>query len=109
MTEPVPARTSRVGAKRALVLLLVINLFNYLDRTVLSALSAPMRTQFKLTEDQFGYLSTVFLYAYMVGAPVLGLLAARFSRWWLIAGSVAVWSLASGFTGLAGSFSMLIV
>jgi MFS transporter, Spinster family, sphingosine-1-phosphate transporter len=109
MTEPVPARTSRVGAKRALLLLLAINLFNYLDRTVLNALSQPIRGYYQLSEEKFGYLTTVFLYAYMVGAPMLGMLAVRMSRWWLIAGSVTIWSLASGFTGLASGFTMLLI
>lgn len=109
MTEPVPARTSRVGAKRALLLLLVINLFNYLDRTVLNALSQPIRAHYELSEQKFGYLTTVFLYAYMIGAPLLGLLAVRMSRWWLIAISVTIWSLASGLTGFATGFTMLLI
>ncbi len=108
MSETQPAQKSRVGAKRALLLLLAINLFNYLDRTVLNALSSPIRGQFQLSEESFGFLTTVFLYAYMIGAPLLGVLAVRMSRWWLIAGSVALWSLASGFTGLASSYALLL-
>lgn len=108
MSETQPAQKSRIGAKRALLLLLAINLFNYLDRTVLNALSAPIRGEFQLSEERFGFLTTVFLYAYMLGAPILGVLAARMSRWWLIAGSVAVWSLASGATGLATSYALLL-
>ena len=94
-------------ARKAVALLLTINLFNYIDRQILSAVSPPLTAEFHLSDAQTGLLSTAFLYAYMIGAPILGRLAERVSRWWIIAGSVAVWSLASGLTGFAGNFSAL--
>ena len=95
-------------AKKAVALLLTINLFNYIDRQILAAVVPPLTSEFHLSDERVGLLSTAFLYAYMAGAPILGRLAERFSRWWIIAGSVAVWSLASGMTGLAGSFGVLL-
>ena len=95
-------------AKRAVALLLTINLFNYMDRYILAAVVPPLTAEFHLSDERAGLLSTAFLYAYMLGAPILGRLAERVSRWWIIAGSVAVWSLASGWTGLAGSFGVLL-
>jgi MFS transporter, Spinster family, sphingosine-1-phosphate transporter len=96
------------GAGKALALLLTINLFNYIDRQVLAAVEPPLSAEFKLTEAGAGLLASAFLYAYMFGAPILGRLAERVSRWWVVAGSVAVWSLASGWTGMAGSFGVLL-
>ncbi len=95
-------------AKKAVALLLTINLFNYIDRFVLAAVVPPLSAEFHLTDGQAGLLSTAFLYAYMIGAPILGRLAERVSRWWIIAGSVAVWSCASGMTGLAAGFGVLL-
>jgi MFS transporter, Spinster family, sphingosine-1-phosphate transporter len=95
-------------AKRALILLLAINLFNYIDRQVLAAVELPISKEFDLTEERAGFLASVFLYAYMVGAPILGRLAERSSRWHLIGISVAIWSLASGWTGLAISYGILL-
>ena len=95
-------------AKKAVSLLLTINLFNYIDRYILAAVVPPLTSEFHLTEEKVGLLATAFLYAYMVGAPILGRLAERVSRWWIIAGSVAVWSCATGMTGLAGSFGVLL-
>jgi MFS family permease len=95
-------------ARKAVVLLLSINLFNYIDRQVLSAVVQPMSSDLRLSDEQAGFLATAFLYAYMVGAPILGRLAERVSRWWIIAGSVAVWSVATGMTGLAGGFGVLL-
>ena len=100
---------STTHARRALVLLIVINLFNYIDRQVLAAVEPLLSAEFKLTETQAGGLASAFLYAYMVGAPILGRLAEKWSRWWLIGGSIAVWSLASGATGLATSFAALVI
>ncbi len=102
-----PATTHR-DAKKAVALLLTINLFNYIDRQILSAVEPPISAHFNLREEQSGLLATAFLYAYMVFAPILGRLAERFSRWWVVAGCVAVWSLASGMTGLAGTFGVLL-
>ncbi len=92
-------------AKKAVALLLTINLFNYIDRYILAAVVPNISADFHLSPERAGLLSTAFLYAYMIGAPILGRLAERVSRWWIIAGSVAVWSLATGLTGLTGRFA----
>jgi MFS family permease len=45
----------------------------------------------------------------MVTAPIFGWLADRMSRWLLVGLGVTVWSLASGASGLATTFSMLLM
>ena len=94
-------------------LLLAINLFNYIDRYVLSAVLPTLKQEFLAGDPnqngKAGLWTTAFLITYMFMAPVFGLLADRFSRWILIGVGVAVWSLASGWTGLATSFSVLLI
>ena len=102
------------GARRALALLLAINLFNYIDRTILSAMEPEIRKAFFAPDDpqamaKTGMLATAFLLSYMVAAPFFGWLADRFSRWVLAGIGVAVWSLASGASGLAATFTALLV
>lgn len=102
------------GNRLALVLLLAINLFNYIDRYVLSAALTPIKHEFFSAGDSkanfwVGMLATAFLVSYMLAAPIFGWLADRTSRWKLIGAAVAVWSLASGASGLAGSFAALLV
>lgn len=109
MEDRHPAQGARAGATSALALLLVINLFNYADRYILAAVVPPLSSEFGLKEEQAGLLASAFLYAYMIGAPLLGRLAERVSRWWIVGASVAVWSLASGWTGLATGFTMLLI
>src|SRR5215470_13387529 len=74
------------GATGALFLLLAINLFNYIDRQVLAALEPDIRATFFPPGDvtamtKTGLLGDAFFVTYMVSAPILGLLADRFSRW----------------------------
>jgi MFS family permease len=95
------------GARGALILLLAINLFNYIDRQVLAAVEPEIRRELfgNVGEEDpdamfwMGLLSTAFLISYMIIAPLFGWLAERRSRWALVGIGVAVWSLASGASG----------
>jgi MFS transporter, Spinster family, sphingosine-1-phosphate transporter len=100
------------GARSALFLLLVINLFNYIDRQILAALEPDIRETFFAPDDvnrmtKTGLLAVAFFVTYMVSAPVLGFLADRMSRWIIVGVAVILWSLASGASGLAATFGIL--
>ncbi|MEP7070940.1 MAG: MFS transporter [Verrucomicrobiota bacterium] len=101
------------GAAAALTLLIGINLFNYIDRQVLSAVEPEIRATFFRANDPnamalTGALGTAFFVTYMLAAPIMGWLADRFHRWIIIGIAVGLWSLASGASGLATSFGMLL-
>lgn len=104
------------GARHALILLVLINLFNYIDRQVLAAVEPQIRAEVfppqidpdtgealepEEAKGLTGFLSFAFLFTYMLTAPIFGALATRMSRWLLIGLGVVVWSLASGASGLA--------
>jgi MFS transporter, Spinster family, sphingosine-1-phosphate transporter len=100
------------GANGALLLLLGINLFNYIDRQILAALEPDIRATFFATSDvnamtKTGLLGDAFFVTYMISAPILGLLADRFSRWIIVGSAVILWSVASGGSGLAATFAIL--
>jgi MFS family permease len=96
----------------ALALLLGINLFNYIDRYILAAVEPLISDHFfagdKAAMAKTGSLATAFLVSYMVLAPLFGWLADRFSRWLIVAFGVGLWSLASGGSGLAATFTALV-
>src|SRR5262245_27441654 len=84
------------GARAALILLLLINMFNYIDRQILAAVEPEVRKAFLDPEDSHakfrlsiknnakfwtGCLSMAFLVFYMCFAPLFGMLADRASRW----------------------------
>lgn len=112
------------GARTALILLIAINLFNFIDRQILAAVEPEIRKDFfpdephpetgKLVEPEgarfwMGMLSSAFLVSYILFAPLFGYLANRTSRWLLVAIGVVVWSLASGGSGLATTFAILFL
>src|SRR5947209_721211 len=97
------------GAYWSLILLLGINLFNYVDRQVLSAVEMKIEDEFKISQEQMGRAATVFLLSYTLIAPLFGWLAGKVSRWLLVAIGVILWSLASGGTGVAKTYMMLLL
>src|ERR1700722_233394 len=101
-------------AASALALLLAINLFNYIDRYILAAIEPLISDHFFAATDdaamaKTGALATAFLVSYMILAPLFGWLADRPSRWVLVAIGIALWSLASGATGLAQTLNILLL
>ena len=91
-----------------LVILTGLNLFNYLDRFVLSAVLTPLQKDLGINDGQAGRLGTAFMIGYFITAPVFGWLGDRCSRKWLIAAGIFVWSVSTICTGFAGTFAMLI-
>jgi MFS family permease len=95
-----------VNARLALTLLVLINLFNYIDRQVLAAVVPEMKEVFfpvsgdQTAEFWMGMLQFAFLISYMLLAPLFGLLADRMSRWYLIGLGVLLWTVASGASGI---------
>src|SRR5256714_6900409 len=103
---------ARSGARTAVMLLLAINIFNYVDRQILAAVEPSIRAAFFLPDDKnalaiSGVLGSAFLVTYMLVAPALGWLADRFSRWVIIGAAVSFWSFATAGSGLAASFGIL--
>jgi MFS family permease len=99
----------KTRATIALTLLVLINLFNYIDRQVLAAVEPEIRKELftdasgNESDDAkywTGWLATAFLLSYMVIAPAFGLIADRMSRWLLVGFGVVLWSLASGASGI---------
>jgi MFS transporter, Spinster family, sphingosine-1-phosphate transporter len=92
----------------ALAILAFINLFNYLDRYVLSAVLELLKhSELAPSDTQLGLLMFGFLIVYSATAPLFGALGDRFSRPRLIAFGIACWSVATAISGLAGSFAGL--
>lgn len=101
-------------ALATLLVLTGINLFNYLDRFVLSALvteleHSPADGGLGLTSTEAGWLYSGFIIVYMCASPVFGALADRFSRARLLGFGVALWSIATAAGALAGGFGTLLL
>jgi MFS transporter, Spinster family, sphingosine-1-phosphate transporter len=96
--------------RRALVVLTLVNLFNYVDRYVVPPLFESLRADPAMghpSDAALGWLMTAFLIVYMVASPLFGALGDRMPRMRVIAGGIALWSVATAMGGLVGSFAML--
>ncbi len=104
------------GARSALALLLAINLFNYIDRQILSAVLPLLQldgTIFDPTDPwlklKLGALTSAFLVAYMIFSPLVGWLDGHGYRRWIVLGlGVSIWSIASGCSGFATGYWVLL-
>ncbi|WP_031500275.1 MFS transporter [Bryobacter aggregatus] len=81
---------------------------NYLDRSILNALSPEFMKEFHLSYEQFGWIQTAFYLVYMISSPLMG--------WFLdraglnVGTTVALtwWSLAGIARGLTGGLASLV-
>jgi MFS family permease len=92
----------------ALFLLTALNLLNYMDRSVLSAVQAQIQDEFHRSQQDMGFVTTAFFWVYMLAAPVIGPLADRFSRKWIVVAGGVLWSLATLLTAVTHSYSTLL-
>jgi MFS family permease len=88
----------------ALGILTVINFLNYIDRYVLAAVFEPIKRELHFSDAQLGWTLSAFMIAYSVTSPAFGRLGDLYTRKYLIAGGVALWSFATAGAGLARSF-----
>jgi MFS transporter, Spinster family, sphingosine-1-phosphate transporter len=93
------------GARSALAVLTLINLFNYLDRYVVASLVESLKkSELSLSDTEAGALMTGFVIVYMLTSPIFGTLGDRRGRPRLLALGVGIWSVATALGGLARSF-----
>jgi MFS transporter, Spinster family, sphingosine-1-phosphate transporter len=92
----------------ALVLLLAVNLLNYIDRQVLYAVFPLVKADFSLTDTELGLLGSAFMLCYMISAPLLGWVGDRTSRVRLASAGLVVWSLSTALAGLAPGYRTLL-
>jgi MFS transporter, Spinster family, sphingosine-1-phosphate transporter len=91
-----------------LAVLAAINLLNYLDRFIMSAVLPWVDDAFTLSDRQSGLLGSVFMIVHLAASPFAGYLGDRRPRRFLVAGGVALWSLATLGSGLADSYASLL-
>ncbi len=94
------------------VILLVVTVssaLNYLDRQILPALAPTLQAKFGLSNADYGWLLAAFSIAYAASAPLAGWMIDRAGLRRGICLVVAVWSVAGMGTGLAGTFTALLI
>jgi MFS family permease len=78
-----------------LVLLIGLNLLNYIDRYILPGVQSLIQKEYGWSDERIGALTTAFFVVYMIFAPITGWLGDRVSRKPLIICGALLWSLAT--------------
>jgi MFS family permease len=104
-----PSSQPLAGAGSALLILTALNLLNYIDRYVPSAVKELVKVDLNLTDTQTALPLTSFVWVYMLASPIFGALADRVSRPKLIAAGVLLWSLATAGAAFCTSFTSFLI
>lgn len=100
---------SKAQALTAFTVLLVINILNYTDRSVLSAVQTHIQAEFSLSDLELGSLNSSFLLIYGLTTLPLGIWADKGIRKNIIAICVGVWSLATALAGITRNFLQIFI
>lgn len=92
----------------ALFVLVLTNLFNMLDRTIVSILAQSIKADLHLTDSQLGFLlGTAFAVFYSVVGIAMGRISDFVSRKRMLAVGLALWSVMTALGGAATGFVSL--
>lgn len=96
---------------RWLTLGLIVSLIviNYIDRSAVSYAVEPLTEAFGISKSQYGLISSAFSIGYMVFAFLAGPLVDRYGARRVLLVGVALWSLVTALTPVAGSFAGLFL
>ncbi|HEX4207655.1 MAG TPA: MFS transporter [Ktedonobacteraceae bacterium] len=100
---------SLVGARSVFWIMFGISFINYLDRYILTGAANVIAKELGFRLDGIGFITSAFLIVYTLAVLPLGLWADRARRKDIVALCVAIWSVATSLTALAGSFFTLFL
>lgn len=106
--DPRPAVPPAADAWRLLAFLTLLNVLNFVDRILITALAPLLIEDLGLTRAQIGLLAGFgFVFFYSFVGLLLGLAADRWRRIPLVAAGVALWSAMTALSGAARGFAGL--
>lgn len=112
MTNASAQATAQRGVAATLWILLIVYIFNFIDRQIVNILAEPIAKDLRLSDTQIGLMTGI---AFALFYTILGLPIARYadrpktSRPRLIAAALAIWSGMTALCGLAQNFGQLLL
>lgn len=106
-----PAESGNFARRNyVLGILVVVYVFNFIDRQILSILLEPIKLELELTDTQLGFLSGIaFAIFYATLGMPIARIADRTSRTGVITVCLGLWSLMTALCGLAANFIQLLL
>ena len=86
-----------------------INLLNYMDRWIASSAGPLIQKELQISDTLYGLLGTAFLLVYAVAALPFGYWSDRGVRRVIIGVGVAIWSIATLFSGFSRNYAQLFL
>ncbi|MGW4484646.1 MFS transporter [Amycolatopsis sp. NPDC004368] len=89
------AGTGRRASRRAwfiAVMLVVLMLVNWADKSVLGLAAVPISKEFGLSATQYGFISSSFFFLFSLSSVVVGILALRVRARWILAAIAVLWA-----------------
>ncbi|MGE3302058.1 MAG: MFS transporter [Hyphomonadaceae bacterium] len=106
-----PQPATRIGPRQAWFLLLCFLMMtsNFIDRTIVAILAAPLKAEFALSDLEVGLLGgfAFAMFYVTLGVPIARL-AERANRVRIVSGAIALWSVTTALCGLAASYGQLL-
>lgn len=107
--DQMPDRKRLASGWIAAVMLTMMMVINWADKSVLGLAAGPIMKDLGLTPTQFGTIGSVFFLVFCLTPLVVGFIGNRVSSQWLLAGLVLLWSVAQAPVLLSASFATLMV
>lgn len=107
----IPAESGSIARRNyVLGILVVVYVFNFIDRQILSILLEPIKLELELTDTQLGFLSGIaFAIFYATLGMPIARIADRTSRTGVITVCLALWSLMTALCGFAANFVQMLL
>lgn len=105
--EPHRSLPTQGQALFTFIVLLAINILNYMDRQILPAVLPHLQKDFQLTNTESGLLGSSFLIIYGLATLPLGMWADLGARKNIVGLCVGLWSLATALSGITRNFGQL--
>lgn len=81
-----------------------LNILNYIDRNIFSALLPAIKADLGFSDTQLGLIGSAFIFSYTIISPFFGWLGDRGPRMKSMAAGIFVWSGATAVTGMTTSY-----
>jgi MFS transporter, ACS family, hexuronate transporter len=106
--QPPPAPSSEAARWAAVSVFALASAWNYLDRLTLSAAAPLIRSEFHLSNTDYGWVLSAFSFSYALASPAAGWFLDRLGLETGILWAVGLWSLTAALCGWTRSLAQLI-